>query len=263
MWGDGQRVKFTGKERDAETGLDNFLARYYSAAQGRFTSADPTVITRDVTNPQSWNKYSYAFNRPTVLVDPDGRWPGWYHHQLIEQQFKAQLGNHAVQVIQRASDWVDSLPNQFPGRSFMHAMSNGDIVQSIQDAQRETDQYVDTEMKAAVDQQIKYEMGGGKGFGDDALTRFGHALHTVQDATSPQHRGYQPWYGLNDVRSILHSRREERSTVSRAAADMEARYNAQVAASQLWIRFQAAVTAERQRKLKEEQERRKKENQEQ
>lgn len=32
--------EFTGKERDAETGLDYFLARYYSSAQGRFTSPD-------------------------------------------------------------------------------------------------------------------------------------------------------------------------------------------------------------------------------
>ena len=32
---------FTAKERDAETGLDYFGARYYSGAQGRFTSADP------------------------------------------------------------------------------------------------------------------------------------------------------------------------------------------------------------------------------
>jgi RHS repeat-associated protein len=28
--------QFTGKERDAETGLDYFGARYYSGAQGRF-----------------------------------------------------------------------------------------------------------------------------------------------------------------------------------------------------------------------------------
>lgn len=37
---DSLRQKFTGKERDAESGLDYFLARYYSNAQGRFTSAD-------------------------------------------------------------------------------------------------------------------------------------------------------------------------------------------------------------------------------
>ena len=35
---DSTRQKFTGKERDAETGLDYFLARYYSSTQGRFTS---------------------------------------------------------------------------------------------------------------------------------------------------------------------------------------------------------------------------------
>jgi len=39
--GAGIRQKFTGKERDSETGLDCFEARYMSSAQGRFTSPDP------------------------------------------------------------------------------------------------------------------------------------------------------------------------------------------------------------------------------
>jgi RHS repeat-associated protein len=34
-------LQFTGKERDGNTGLDYFGARYYSGVQGRFTSADP------------------------------------------------------------------------------------------------------------------------------------------------------------------------------------------------------------------------------
>jgi len=37
---DGVRQHFTQKERDNETGLDYFLARYYSSTQGRFTSPD-------------------------------------------------------------------------------------------------------------------------------------------------------------------------------------------------------------------------------
>jgi len=37
---DGTAQKFTGKERDTETGLDYFGARYLSSAQGRFTSPD-------------------------------------------------------------------------------------------------------------------------------------------------------------------------------------------------------------------------------
>jgi len=40
--------KFTGKERDGETGLDFFQARYFSGPQGRFTSPDPITVTPDV-----------------------------------------------------------------------------------------------------------------------------------------------------------------------------------------------------------------------
>jgi RHS repeat-associated protein len=47
--------KFTGKERDAETGLDYFGARYFSGPQGRFTSPDPLMASAKTTNPQSWN----------------------------------------------------------------------------------------------------------------------------------------------------------------------------------------------------------------
>ena len=70
--------RFTGKERDAETGLDYFGARYMSAAQGRFTSVDPAMESEDVGDPQTWNRYSYVFNRPLALTDPDGRCPNCF-----------------------------------------------------------------------------------------------------------------------------------------------------------------------------------------
>jgi RHS repeat-associated protein len=60
-----------GKERDAETGLDYFYARYYSSAQARFTSSDsPSYANRK--NPQSWNLYAYALNNPISFADADG-----------------------------------------------------------------------------------------------------------------------------------------------------------------------------------------------
>jgi hypothetical protein len=37
LWREGIGSHSSGKERDAETGLDYFGARYYSGAQGRFT----------------------------------------------------------------------------------------------------------------------------------------------------------------------------------------------------------------------------------
>jgi len=70
---DKQAVRFTGKERDAESGLDYFGARYMSAAMGRFTSADAPFADQFAENPQSWNLYSYTRNNPIRYVDDDGR----------------------------------------------------------------------------------------------------------------------------------------------------------------------------------------------
>jgi RHS repeat-associated protein len=69
----GPSQKFTGQERDAESGLDNFQARYMSPPQGRFQSPDPAVMfVADPTNPQSWNLYAYVINNPLRFVDPTG-----------------------------------------------------------------------------------------------------------------------------------------------------------------------------------------------
>jgi RHS repeat-associated protein len=68
----GLRHKFTGKERDQDTGLDYFGARYMSAAQGRFTSADPLLNSGRPPLPQSWNRYSYTLNNPLKYIDPEG-----------------------------------------------------------------------------------------------------------------------------------------------------------------------------------------------
>jgi RHS repeat-associated protein len=64
--------KFTGQERDSETGLDFFQARYFSAALGRFNSPDPENAGASLFNPQSWNAYTYVYNNPLSLVDPTG-----------------------------------------------------------------------------------------------------------------------------------------------------------------------------------------------
>jgi RHS repeat-associated protein len=72
LWQNGIRSRSTGKERDAETGLDYFGARYLSSAQGRFTSPDPLLNSGRPDNPQSWNRYSYVFNNPLRYVDPTG-----------------------------------------------------------------------------------------------------------------------------------------------------------------------------------------------
>ena len=63
----------TQKERDNETGLDFFGARYYSSMQGRFTSADPVYFQTDMTtDPQRLNLYGYTRNNPLKFIDPEG-----------------------------------------------------------------------------------------------------------------------------------------------------------------------------------------------
>jgi RHS repeat-associated protein len=69
------RQKFTGKERDQESSLDYFGARYFSSPQARFTNADPKTIPSAFGNPQAWNKYAYSLNNPLRYTDPDGRSP--------------------------------------------------------------------------------------------------------------------------------------------------------------------------------------------
>jgi RHS repeat-associated protein len=69
---DSNPYKFTGKERDSETGLDYFGARYDSSSLGRFMSADPSIESVVLRNPQSWNRYTYTLNNPLRYIDPNG-----------------------------------------------------------------------------------------------------------------------------------------------------------------------------------------------
>jgi RHS repeat-associated protein len=78
--------KFTGKERDSESGLDFFGARYYASTLGRFASPDPLPwigwqhqgrkgeeqFLKFITNPQNLNQYTYVLNNPLNHVDPTG-----------------------------------------------------------------------------------------------------------------------------------------------------------------------------------------------
>jgi RHS repeat-associated protein len=71
------RSRCTSKERDSETGLDYFGARYYSNGLGRFITPDwaakPAAVPYAVLgDPQSLNLYSYVRNLPTTTFDADG-----------------------------------------------------------------------------------------------------------------------------------------------------------------------------------------------
>jgi RHS repeat-associated protein len=102
---DATELKFTSKERDAETGLDFFGARYYSGAQGRFTSIDPSRFSARQEDPQTWNRYVYSRNSPLRFVDPNGKY------------FVAANGYQAVQ------QFISTLVRSDAGRALVERIS--------------------------------------------------------------------------------------------------------------------------------------------
>jgi RHS repeat-associated protein len=59
--------QFTGKEKDSNTGLFYFGARYYDPGIGRFLSVDPLA-----EKSLAWSPYVYTKNNPLRFIDPDG-----------------------------------------------------------------------------------------------------------------------------------------------------------------------------------------------
>jgi len=68
------RYKFTEKERDDETGLDYFGARYYDSDIARWLSVDPLADKYP-----GWSPYNYCQNNPLVFIDPNGQ--DWFYYQ--------------------------------------------------------------------------------------------------------------------------------------------------------------------------------------
>ena len=65
-----ENYKFTSKERDAESNLDYFGARYYESLTGRWMQVDPMARKIPEISP-----YAYSFNNPLKYYDPDGKFP--------------------------------------------------------------------------------------------------------------------------------------------------------------------------------------------
>ncbi|MBZ5637412.1 MAG: RHS repeat-associated core domain-containing protein [Acidobacteriia bacterium] len=89
---------FTGHERDAGTGLDYMLGRYYASVLGRFVNVDPTTDSVDVQDAQTWNRYSYARNNPMRFIDLLGEAtidaPTTYQADVDESKIRDLTGSY-------------------------------------------------------------------------------------------------------------------------------------------------------------------------
>ena len=132
-----QHYKFTGTERDSESGYYTLCARYSTSMMGRFMTSDPSNVSVDFWLPQTWNRYSYALNNPLAIVDRNGLWPWRFHNRIIEAAFPG-LSKSDLNILETASANVDK--DQSDSGSDAHAMSNGNWVSGPTNAPEMTSQ---------------------------------------------------------------------------------------------------------------------------
>jgi RHS repeat-associated protein len=104
-----QNYKFTGKERDPDTGSDYFGARWYRNTMARFYSPDWSATVEPVPyakldNPQSLNLYTYVLDNPTTFGDPDGHccWDAIVNWLTSSHSASASVGVDAGHSVDRA-----------------------------------------------------------------------------------------------------------------------------------------------------------------
>jgi len=206
------RSRYTGKERDAESGLDYMDARYYGSSMGRFMSPDPSRLSIMPDNPQTWNRYTYGLNNPLRFKDDNGKWPTEIHNQIIDRAFPG-LSAEQRQVLKNISASQDSIlgGGQANDASYQHAMRSPD-----QTAAQAEGQYNDFVSGEETDAQIKFWLSDPDGKGGtltpEALEAFGKALHAVVDSTSPAHSGFQKWDWSNP--SLVYHHHQNEKTIN-------------------------------------------------
>jgi RHS repeat-associated protein len=165
--------QFAGKERDAETGLDYFGARYYSSVHGRFTS--PDLADPSLTNPQTFNRYRYGLNNPLRYIDPDGLYEEDVHRNLTAVlAFAAGFGHETARAIGAATQWVDEDPRTDPTAT-----------RNLLNEQMRADYHFTSEARRAT-MWTQFER-------DRSVTALGEYMHAFQDAYS--HQGFGAKYG--------------------------------------------------------------------
>ena len=176
------RYQFTGREFDSFSGLQFSRARFYDPRLGRFISEDPIGFAGgDI------NLYGYVGNRPLNRKDPLGLfpslsfWPFNVHQTITDRSLAGRATQYQRDVLGRANADFDAR-TQDPTFAPQHAMRRPG--QSIQDARREANAFV--KFKICEAREL-----ADRGLNTYAMQALAEAMHTVQDAASPSHTGFQ------------------------------------------------------------------------
>lgn len=177
-----QRLGYCLMEKEEGAARNYDHARTHDIGLGRFLS--PDKVGGDPRNPQSWNRYAYAGNNPLTHLDKTGHWPTHFLHvhQAAIDRSLPFLPRHDRDTIKTQQVIADR--DQSTAGSYMHAMRG--TGQSASDARTLANDYIRRNITLARELDAK-------GKHDDAMVYLGKAIHTMQDATSPVHKGFQEW----------------------------------------------------------------------
>jgi RHS repeat-associated protein len=179
--GDVSQRHFNGKERDSESGLDEFGARYYASSMGRFMTSDPIgIMKQKFADPQQWNMYAYARNNPLSAIDVSGQFVYSIHDALTTTTLAAAGYSSSVA---KAISWENQKTDLYfndEAHAYMHSQArrvsqNGRLhLQTAAEARAEEHKFIETSLGDAASEVWA---------GDFAAARknFGGALHAAQD----------------------------------------------------------------------------------
>jgi RHS repeat-associated protein len=109
--GSVKRYRYTGKERDEETGLYYHGARYYACWLARWTAVDP------IGKEDGVNFYSYVTSRPSLLIDSTGKFGAppvkkKSSEERLEKKYSANVKKAFDEEIKKSQSKIDKLKNK-------------------------------------------------------------------------------------------------------------------------------------------------------
>lgn len=172
------RYDYTGRERDAITGLLYYRARWYDPQVGRFISEDPIGLSGGI------NQFVYVENNPILHADSQGEWPSMgplkVHQSIIRRVLGGIVTPDELRILMQEQEDFDR-GTQDEVYAHMHAMSRRG--EDRQDARRKANRFIRQQICIA-------RRLAANGHMSDAMRNLADAIHTLQDSTSPAHANF-------------------------------------------------------------------------
>jgi hypothetical protein len=178
-------------------------------------AVDPASESIVLTDPQSWNRYTYAANNPIRYIDPDGTHNEEGHRELTNEalaggcECSTQFSGEVTEANVSQDTWTSIADTSAAGAN-QHGMAGQNPDGSWQtpaEAQAGTAAYIDSEIATAAESALNGDISG-------ARAAMGRATHAAQDADADSHEGGQRWQGLDTPipTAVRHMRNDKNLT---------------------------------------------------